>query len=262
MKRSVKVLAIALSLSLLGLAVAGCGSNEKKADDSKKAQPTEQKAQSSDQKAQPSAQAQKAATGPTELAWSDKTDVVVEGDYELTRPEYRQGRGENEFCMTDYISDASLADGWWYYYTEYEGDTVDYLEWPTVDGCYASCVNVLLKNLQSEPADFASRISAKITFDAGAKDEAVHECTYFQYNEGQIDSEGYRVANTKVFDKVNPGETMQFGFYADIPRDQLDSDKPLVMTITIADGGEYVIDLRAECADIFLKEAAEAAEAA
>lgn len=239
MKRLIGILVLALTGALFCFALVGCGSgsgdSETTTDDSQATEAVE-----------PEGPAE-----PVEVALSDSTDIVVEGDYELTRPVYKKEKNleYGEFALSDYISDASLEEGWWYYYTEYEGDTVDYLEWPQLDGCYPVKVDVLFTNLKDEPVDLADRISGAITFDSGGDGEDLIDCTFFVRNLGQKDSDGYPVVNTKVFNPVNPGETVEFGFFANIPKDELDSDKPLELCFSIDDGALYLINLRAELED-------------
>lgn len=245
MKRLSGILLVALSAAFLCFALVGCGSGSNESDSAAE----EPQAVEEPQAAEPVEQ--QVDKGPIALPLADSTSAGLEGDYELTRPVYKEDpeTAIGEFCLTDYLSQAMMDEGWLYYYAESEGEAVERLEWVVPDDCYTAKVSVLFTNLKEEPVELSKRISGTVTFDQGGDSEESIECTFFQMNPGQLDADGYPIDNTKMFDSVQPGETIQFGFFADVPCADLDSDKPLVLTFTVDNGVQYEIDLRAELED-------------
>lgn len=238
MRRTIGIFSLALAAAALCLSLAACGSSASSSSSS----------EASPETAVPEQTREKA---PVALPLNDSTSALADGDYTLSRPVYQENQGmrSGDFCLSDYCSQATIDEGWWYYYTQDEGDIVNHLKWSRADGCYDAKITVMYTNQHDKPVDLSQRIDGSITFNKGGDNETVVDCTLFQLNARQKDEEGNPVVNTKVFDSVQPGERVQFGFFANIPRECVDSDKPLMLTFFVDGTAQYQIDLRTELKD-------------
>lgn len=242
MKKILGIFIAVLAIAAMCFTLVGCGSGSGNNSNSS--------SNSSSSSSSSNASSKDKTPEAVELALSDKTKVTVKDDYTLTRPVYKEDGSlkPDEFCLSDYLSQASLDEGWSYYYTDSEDDIVSFLDWQSPSDCYTARITVLYGNLKKEPVDISGRIKGSVIIDAGTADEKQIDCTLFQDNPRQSDKDGNPVGNTKVFDGVELGETVQFGFFVDIPRADIDSDKPMMLRFSI-DDAQYEIDLQAELDD-------------
>lgn len=131
------------------------------------------------------------------------SDITVEGDYELSG------------LFTDILTDKSVHDGWFYYYSIGTETNVPWERWEPAEGMYTSCEILFNMKQLNESADksYGDRFSGVILFNAPkdftpsdvldenyvetllqmAKDDSnveVYELTPLQDNPEQYDKDG------------------------------------------------------------------------
>lgn len=122
---------------------------------------------------------------------------------------------EPECC--DMLTDAFVADGWWYYYTDTLDSPAPAYEWQKGADAYTiGEVTVFFTNTSSEPAVPAELCTMELRWNGNATQSAV-----LQINPGQTDQNGYEIFST-VFKPLEPGETTRLCFRFDVSRELYD----------------------------------------
>lgn len=231
-------LALALALTIVGCgaasepaATADSAGNAASASEAKAEDQSEEKEAAQNDVANETSDASEEATADEGLQiveLTPETDFVSEGDYEISG------------LFSDILSDRSVREGWYYYYSEGTEPKVPWEKWKCADGMYTSCE--LLFNLTglNDAADKSSseRFSGVIVFNAPADfspeqelDEAyvtqllemaqadssieVYPLTTMQDNPDQVDLDGIQARSIDATILEN-GQTAKQSLVADV----------------------------------------------
>ena len=187
--------------------------------------------------------------------------IVREGDYAVSG------------LYTDILTDNSLSQGWFYYYSVGTENEVPWSKWTCADGMYTSCE--LLFNLQNlkDPMEmtFLDRFTGFIVYNADPKQvpecgssaeylgalrklaadtpaAEVFDLTGLQRNPEQFDIDGYE-ARSKDAVLLDRDETAQQDLIADVSRDFYKSwenggTEPMWAVFSYEDGAVFAVNLR------------------
>lgn len=132
------------------------------------------------------------------------SEYTVEDDFVLTN------------LYTDILSDKSVADGWYYYYSRGTESTVPEIKWNPAEGMYTSCELIFdLQNLK-DPMEktFPERLSAYIVFQIDPQD--VKECENADAYFAELTAMAGRNPDAEIFSCVpmqrNPGQLKTDGY--------------------------------------------------
>lgn len=150
-------------------------------------------------------------------AWADdaRTEAIpIEPEKKITL----ENNCEIELYYSEILSDQSVAEGWWYYYTDTLDNPAAKLEWEPHDGMHTTVIVLFnITNLRSEPVVLKDIPEGYIEFG-----DLTFEGTVFQRNPEQVDPDGYEIRSLKGV-PVNPGETVCIDVLFDVSKDFLDT---------------------------------------
>lgn len=115
----------------------------------------------------------------------------------------------------DMLTDALVADGWWYFYTDTLDNPAPVYEWQK-SAYTVGEVNVFFTNTSSEPVVPAELCTMELRWNGNATPSSV-----LQVNPGQTDPDGYEILST-AFKPVEPGETTRLSFRFDVSQELYD----------------------------------------
>lgn len=220
-----KKIVLAFIIGALVISLSACGSADVPADEV----PTPSQSEISEDTVGPDAQ----DGGETEqpeccIELSPESIFISDGDYEL------------DGFYTDILTDRSVREGWFYYYSEGTDPKVPWKEWKCGSDMYTSCeIYFTVTNLSSEMEEsFTERATGFIAFDvpsdfdplsssadgnmASLRDllaeydgVEISDYTPLQENPGQTDTDGYLTRSVDGV-KLGEGETVRLAFIADV----------------------------------------------
>ena len=163
-----------------------------------------------------------------------ESDVLVEGDYELTGG------------WTAMVSNADICQGIVFYYTDVRETGTQWLSWYPSAGNYATAaVALYIQNLSGAPVSFKDRVTAVLEYEDAGEVKSI-DCTYQQWNPGQVDNTGYEIYSEDCVE-IPAGEKTQIRLIADVPYEfhQMAVDRnntDLLIARVFIDGAEYDVD--------------------
>lgn len=212
---------------------------------------------------------EKESKGKTKIVELDEKSIITrKGDYVLSNME------------TDILTDASIREGWFYYYSTGTEEKVPWEEWKCADGMYTSCEILFdIQNLKKDMKEtFIQRFTGVIAYnidlktvpdcasaeeffkeirETASKDKKseIFEFTPLQRNPGQLDTDGYETrSKDAVLLKCN--ETAQQDIIADVSESFLRSwenssgTEPMWAAFSYDEDTVYIVDLRTQMKEL------------
>ncbi|MDO5444981.1 MAG: hypothetical protein Q4F31_05100 [Eubacteriales bacterium] len=146
-------------------------------------------------------------------AWADdvRTEAIpIEPEKKITF----ENNCDIELYYSEILSDQSVAEGWWYYYTDTLDNPAVPLEWKPHNGMHSTVIALFnVTNLRNEPVVLKDILNGHIEFG-----DLTFEGTVFQRNPEQVDTDGFEIRSLKGV-SVNPGETVCIDVLFDVSKE-------------------------------------------